>query len=136
MPNLSLETVIAADIDDCFDLSLSIDAHTASMDASDERAVAGVTTGTMGPGDTVTWRNEDEETPHTVTFGRIQGPSSVASGDPTAFDGTQSVNSGYIGQNRPLGSDFSVTFAAPGQYRYDCLLHVGEGMSGVVSVIS
>jgi plastocyanin len=85
-------------------------------------------------GDTVTWRNSDEETPHTVTFGRIQAAATQPFGDPSAFDGTPSLNSGYIGQNRPLGTDFSVTFTAPGQYRYDCALHVGEGMSGVIRV--
>jgi len=53
---IRLETVIAAPIGDCFELSLSVDAHTASMSASGEYAVSGVTSGVMGPGDTVTWR--------------------------------------------------------------------------------
>ena len=53
---IRLETVIAAPIGDCFELSLSVDAHTASMSASGENAVSGVTSGVMGPGDTVTWR--------------------------------------------------------------------------------
>lgn len=39
-----------------FDLSLDIDAHLASMSASDERAVGGVTAGPIGLGETVTWR--------------------------------------------------------------------------------
>src|SRR5512135_2824825 len=51
-----LETVIAAPIGDCFELSLSVDAHAASMSGSRESAVSGVTSGIMGPGDTVTWR--------------------------------------------------------------------------------
>jgi ligand-binding SRPBCC domain-containing protein len=51
-----LETVIAAPAGDCFDLSLSVDAHTASMEASGERAVSGVTSGGMKLGDAVTWR--------------------------------------------------------------------------------
>ncbi|MFJ3956020.1 SRPBCC family protein [Arthrobacter sp. NPDC090010] len=38
-----------------FALSLDVDAHTGSMAASGERAVAGVTTGRLGPGETVTW---------------------------------------------------------------------------------
>jgi ligand-binding SRPBCC domain-containing protein len=53
---IRLETVIAAPIGGCFDLSLSVDAHTASMSASGERAVGGVTSGVMRLGDTVTWR--------------------------------------------------------------------------------
>ncbi|MDL9981554.1 SRPBCC family protein [Microbacterium sp. ASV49] len=39
-----------------FDVSLDIDAHMASMAASGERAVAGVTSGRIGLGETVTWR--------------------------------------------------------------------------------
>lgn len=39
-----------------FALSLDIGAHERSMAASGERAVAGTTTGTIGLGETVTWR--------------------------------------------------------------------------------
>ncbi|MCK2220271.1 SRPBCC family protein [Actinomadura sp. ATCC 31491] len=39
-----------------FDTSLSVEAHTESMAGARERAVAGVTTGRLGPGDRVTWR--------------------------------------------------------------------------------
>jgi len=39
-----------------FDRSLDIDLHQASMARSRERAVAGVTTGLIGPGEQVTWR--------------------------------------------------------------------------------
>jgi len=53
---IRLETLIAAPASDCFSLSLSVDAHTASMSASGERAVGGVTSGIMGLGDAVTWR--------------------------------------------------------------------------------
>jgi hypothetical protein len=53
---IRLQTVIAAPIGDCFELSLSVDAHAASMSASGEHAVGGVTTGVMKLGDTVTWR--------------------------------------------------------------------------------
>jgi len=56
MPVVVLETWIAAPIEACYELSLSVDAHTASMSGSDERAVAGVTSGVMGLNDTVTWR--------------------------------------------------------------------------------
>jgi ligand-binding SRPBCC domain-containing protein len=50
-----LETAIEADADDCFELSLSVDAHASSMAASGERAIAGVIGGIMSLGDTVTW---------------------------------------------------------------------------------
>lgn len=39
-----------------FDLSLDIDAHLASMSASEENAIDGVTAGGIGLGETVTWR--------------------------------------------------------------------------------
>lgn len=39
-----------------FDASLDIDAHQASMETSGERAIAGVTSGRIGLGETVTWR--------------------------------------------------------------------------------
>jgi ligand-binding SRPBCC domain-containing protein len=56
MPTFRLETVIAASVVDCFELSLSVDAHTASMGSSGEQAIAGVTTGALQLHDTVTWR--------------------------------------------------------------------------------
>jgi ligand-binding SRPBCC domain-containing protein len=49
-------TEIAAPAAVVFDLSRSIDAHTDSMRRSRERAVAGVTTGSIGLGQEVTWR--------------------------------------------------------------------------------
>jgi len=48
-----LETKIAAPIERCFLLSLSIDLH---MAGSGEQAIAGVTHGLIGAGETVTWR--------------------------------------------------------------------------------
>ncbi|WP_243227431.1 hypothetical protein [Microbacterium sp. CIAB417] len=39
-----------------FDISLDIDAHVSSMQQSGERAIAGTTSGAIGPGETVTWR--------------------------------------------------------------------------------
>lgn len=49
-------TIVAAPIQDLFDLSLSIDAHTGSMARYHERAVGGVTHGQIGTGEEVTWR--------------------------------------------------------------------------------
>ena len=56
MPRFVLTSRIAAPAQACFDLSLSVDAHTASMADSGERAIGGVTSGAMQLGDTVTWR--------------------------------------------------------------------------------
>jgi ligand-binding SRPBCC domain-containing protein len=54
--SIRLQTTIAASLVACFDLSLSVDAHTNSMADSGERAVDGVTSGVMTLGDTVTWK--------------------------------------------------------------------------------
>lgn len=51
---LVTETPVSAQ--ELFDLALDIDAHVSSMSQSAERAVAGVTTGRIGLGETVTWR--------------------------------------------------------------------------------
>jgi ligand-binding SRPBCC domain-containing protein len=51
-----LETKIAAPPERCFLLSLSIDLHLASTATTGERAIAGVTQGIIGQGETVTWQ--------------------------------------------------------------------------------
>lgn len=56
MAVIYLETLIAASQERCFDLSLDVDQHMGSMSRTGERAVAGVTSGMLGPGDTVTWQ--------------------------------------------------------------------------------
>lgn len=55
VPTIRLDTVISAPTADCFDLSLSVDAHTASMGPSGERAVGGTISGRMALRETVTW---------------------------------------------------------------------------------
>lgn len=56
MPVLELTTRIHAPAGRCFDLARSVELHTRSTGDTDERAVAGVTRGLLGPGDAVTWR--------------------------------------------------------------------------------
>ena len=56
MPVLEVVTRIQAPIERVFDLSRSIDMHVASTAQTGERAVAGVTSGLIGPGQEVTWR--------------------------------------------------------------------------------
>lgn len=67
MPNLVLTTWLPAARAVCFDLSLSVDAHTGSMGRHRERAIGGVTSGVMGLGDTVTWRATHFGLPFTMT---------------------------------------------------------------------
>src|ERR1700674_1211622 len=55
MPTIRLETFINASPERCFDLSLNVDLHHNSVAHTHERPVAGVTSGVMKLGDTVTW---------------------------------------------------------------------------------
>ena len=56
MPNIHLNTLIQADIETVFDLSRSIDLHTISTGKTDEKAIAGKTSGLIGLNESVTWR--------------------------------------------------------------------------------
>ena len=56
MQLIQLETKIAAPPERCFLLSLNIDLHMESTAPTREVAIAGVTHGIIGPGETVTWR--------------------------------------------------------------------------------
>ena len=67
MPTIELVSRIAAPPERCFALSLSVDAHTASLADSGERIVGGVRAGEMGLGDEVTWRARHFGVPFTMT---------------------------------------------------------------------
>jgi ligand-binding SRPBCC domain-containing protein len=53
---IHVETRIAAPASRCFLLALSIDLHVQSTAGTRERAVAGITTGLIGNGESVTWQ--------------------------------------------------------------------------------
>ena len=72
MQTLHIETKIAAPIDRCFLLSLSIDLHLESTAQTSERAIAGVTSGLIGAGETVTWQGRH--------FGLMLEHTSIISG--------------------------------------------------------
>ena len=55
MPTIHVETYINAPPERCFDLSLSVDVHAQSQVHARERPVAGITTGMLHLGGTVTW---------------------------------------------------------------------------------
>jgi ligand-binding SRPBCC domain-containing protein len=55
MPTIHLRTLIYAPKERVFDLARSIDAHQDTAEGTSERAVAGVTTGLLGPEEEVTW---------------------------------------------------------------------------------
>lgn len=56
MATIELKTKINAPIERCFLLSLSVDLHQLSTKQTNERAIAGVTSGLMKLNDVVTWR--------------------------------------------------------------------------------
>ena len=55
MPLIEIKTLINADIKTSFDLSRNIDFHTASLEHSNEKAIAGKTSGLIGLNEWVTW---------------------------------------------------------------------------------
>lgn len=67
MPRIELSTEVSATPEQCFELSLSVDAHQSSMSDSGERAVVGVTSGVMRRGDSVTWKARHFGIPFTMT---------------------------------------------------------------------
>lgn len=64
MPIIKNEIYIQAPIRACFDLARNVDIHTETTAKTKERAIAGVTTGLMEEGDSVTWE--------AIHFGVIQ----------------------------------------------------------------
>ncbi len=56
MQTIHLQTRIDAPPDRCFLLSLDIDLHKESTAQTNERAIAGITHGLIGPNQTVTWQ--------------------------------------------------------------------------------
>lgn len=55
MPTITIKTIINAAIETCFDLSRSIDLHVQSMVSSNEKAIAGRTSGLIELNEVVTW---------------------------------------------------------------------------------
>ncbi len=56
MPVIIIKTEVQADKKIVFDLSRSIDLHMISTEPSNEKAIAGVTSGLIGLNESVTWR--------------------------------------------------------------------------------
>jgi ligand-binding SRPBCC domain-containing protein len=56
MPVITITTTVNAPIGIVFDLARSIDLHKISTAHTNEEAVAGRTSGLIGPGESVTWR--------------------------------------------------------------------------------
>ncbi|MFT7613217.1 MAG: ligand-binding SRPBCC domain-containing protein [Parvicellaceae bacterium] len=56
MTKITLETIIDAPVERVFDLARSIDLHKLSTKGTNEKAIAGKTSGLIELGETVTWR--------------------------------------------------------------------------------
>ena len=84
---------------------------------------------TIHVGESVTFTNLSFG-PHTVGFGPEIAPPPVPYGDPTHFDGSYPLSSGFLLNEQT----FTVTFTKAGTYNYFCALHDYMGMLGVVNV--
>jgi plastocyanin len=92
---------------------------------------------TVPAGTSVTWTNESDNVPHTVTF-PVAGqqppagsPDQVPASGGSSYDGTVLTNSGVM---HP-GQSYTLTFTKAGTYAYYCLFHDGPtGMIGTVTV--
>ncbi|MDQ6930441.1 MAG: plastocyanin/azurin family copper-binding protein [Candidatus Eremiobacteraeota bacterium] len=90
---------------------------------------------TVAAGASVTWTNQSNNSPHTVTFpvaGQTPppGPPDIPAAGGSSYDGTVFTNSGVM----PPGASYTLTFTKAGTYTYYCLFHAGEGMTGTVTV--
>jgi len=90
-------------------------------------------------GDSITWTFATNE-PHTVTFLKpnqerfasgagCPSPDAAVSPNPSAYDGSQCINSG-----RQNSGTFTVSFPAAGNYKLVCLVHAN--MTGAVHVLN
>ena len=84
-------------------------------------------------GETVTWANDSADA-HTVTAEEQSLPDGAeyfASGGAASEDAAaDDIAAGLMTE----GEAFSVTFEEPGTYRYYCIPHRSEGMTGTVIV--
>ncbi|MDE2483540.1 MAG: hypothetical protein KGN02_15295 [bacterium] len=92
---------------------------------------------TIPLGTTVTWTNEANNAPHTVTFPALGQqppagpPDQVPPAGGSTYDGSALANSGVM----PPGKSYTLTFTKTGTYTYYCLFHDGPtGMIGTVVV--
>lgn len=87
---------------------------------------------TIHVGESVTFTNMSMD-PHIVTFGAEIGNPALPWGEPTRFDGSYPLNSGFLGVTAP--ASFAVTFTKPGTFQYKYALHDYMGMVGTVIIL-
>ncbi|HEY4439926.1 MAG TPA: plastocyanin/azurin family copper-binding protein [Candidatus Elarobacter sp.] len=92
---------------------------------------------TVHAGDTVTWTNQSNNSPHTVTVAPVGAPFPTLSpfsppSGGNVYDGSTLVNSGVIAP----GQSFALKFTKAGTYTYHCIFHDDtENMIGTVVVL-
>ena len=109
-------------------LAAAVPAFAATTEVSIKNVAYNPSTVTIHVGDKVTWTNDDNGTPHSVTSDR---------GDPSSFNSTKAgttcdPNTTTTGCMQP-GDKFSVTFNQAGTFAYHCQVHAS--MHGVVKVV-
>ena len=112
---------------------------------------------TVNAGDTVIWKFNSGNEPHTVTFlGPLTDPGPPVVPDPTAppsgagppklllnpmhsspaggptYDGSAFTNSGIVAADIPGPKEYKLTFPTAGSFNYVCLLHAGFLPGGTV----
>jgi plastocyanin len=90
---------------------------------------------TVSVGTTVVWTNQANDVPHNIYFPPLgqqppAGPPFIAGSSATTYDGTAVANSAVLGP----GQSYSLTFTKAGTFKYFCLFHDDEGMTGTVTV--
>lgn len=93
-------------------------------------------------GEAITFTDRDRlgDEPHTVSYHNESAyagsvPDGERNGDPTRFDGTQPLNSGYLGHSQLFnGTSFTVTFTRSGTFRFYCGVHDYLGMKATIVV--
>ncbi len=110
---------------------------------------------TIKAGDTVRWVLKDPIELHTVTFSGTEptpefilaepqpkGPPKLYFNSKAAYpaggsvqNGNGSYNSGFMNLNSRGPKTYSLTFTKPGTYTYWCVVHVPQGMKGVINVL-
>jgi plastocyanin len=109
---------------------------------------------TIKVGDTVQWVMRDPIELHTITFSGGDQPPDLVTPEPqpqgppklyftpktvVRIGGTAQVgggfnNSGFMAFDAPGPRTYSLTFTRPGTYTYWCVVHVPQGMKGVINV--
>ena len=105
-------------------LAPPVAAAPATVDATDQNVFRPAEV-TVNVGEAVTWR-----------FGRLR-PHFVVSdpGSAEAFNSSPNPNAPSLRDRaNPPGSTWAHTFTRPGRFSYNCPIHVGGGMRGVVNV--